>query len=45
MTKDDKKELKDTIIEAVEPFFTALKGDLNKIDDRLDGINDKLGDI
>jgi archaellum component FlaC len=41
-TKRDLKDIKDTVIDAVDPYFTALKGDLNHMDDRFDTIDGHL---
>ena len=45
LTKQDLKQIKDVVVEAAEPYFTAIKGDFNNIDDRfskIDGRFDKI---
>lgn len=41
-TKKDLKDLKDTVTEAVDPYFTVIKGDFNHMENRFDRIDGNL---
>ena len=45
LTKKDLKQIKDTVVEATEPYFTAIKEDFNNIDDKLGDIGNRLHNI
>lgn len=45
LTKKDLKEIKDVVVEATEPYFTAIKGDFNNMEDNFQEVKSTLGDI
>ena len=45
LTKKDLKEIKGVVVEATEPYFTAIKEDFNNVDDRFDKIDGKFDKI
>ena len=45
LTKKDLKQIKDVVVEATEPYFTAIKADFNNMDDRFDRIDDRFDRI
>ena len=45
LTKKDLKEIKGVVVEATEPYFTAIKGDFNNIDDRFDKIDENFNEV
>src|SRR3990167_1843938 len=45
LTKQDLKQIKDVVVEATEPYFTAIKADFNNMDDRFDRIDDRFDRI
>lgn len=45
LTKKDLKDIKGTVTEAVDPYFTAIKKDFNHIDDRFDKVDKQLSNI
>jgi len=45
LTKKDLKQIKDVVVEATEPYFTAIKQDFNNVEDRFDKIDDNLTEI
>lgn len=45
LTKKDLKEIKDVVVEATEPYFTAIKEDFNNVEDNFREVKSALGDI
>ncbi|MEK7503587.1 MAG: hypothetical protein AAB577_01250 [Patescibacteria group bacterium] len=45
LTKKDLKEIKSVVVEATEPYFTAIKDDFNNMDDRFDKIDESFDEI
>ena len=45
LTKKDLKQIKDVVVEATEPYFTAIKDDFNNVDDRFNKIDEKFRGI
>lgn len=38
LDKNDLRQIKETVVEAVDPYFVAIQQDFNNVDDRLDRI-------
>ena len=45
LDKKDLKQIKETLTEVVDPYFTAIKEDFNNVDNRFDKIELDLGEI
>lgn len=45
LTKTDLKQIRETVIGAVDPYFTAIKADFNNVDDNFREVKDLLDDI
>lgn len=45
LTKKDLKEIKDVVVEATEPYFTAIKEDFNNVDNNFQEISRRFDKV
>lgn len=45
LTKKDLKEIKDVVVGATEPYFTAIKEDFNSADERFNGVDKRFNGV